>query len=83
MMKLFKRSLKKPNRTSLKTPTQRNNLTVADVRNKLADYQKTEGRACFIQSQDLAYLADGSVDFETVKVGKESVQGFAIPFAIA
>lgn len=83
-MKLFKRNSKKS--TSFvndHSGSRKNNVTVEAVRQKLAGYQKTEGRACFIQNQDLAYLADGSVDFETVHVNADETMGFAIPFTSA
>lgn len=83
-MKLFKRSSKKSTTfVSDYTASKRNNVTVEAVRKKLAGYQKTEGRACFIQNQDLAYLADGTVDFESVNVNADATMGFAIPFTAA
>ena len=80
-MKLFKRS----NQSDLNTANinkPRNNVTVASIREKLADYQKTQGRACFIQSSELDYLADGSIEFESVK-NEENIGAFAIPFTAA
>ncbi|MCG8316829.1 MAG: hypothetical protein MI976_26735 [Pseudomonadales bacterium] len=77
-MKLFKRSKQSDlNTTNINKP--RNSATVASIREKLAGYQKTQGRACFIQSSDLDYLADGSIEFEAIK--KEGLtESFAIPF---
>ena len=84
-MKLFKRSKKTTIELNSETHprNRRNKVTVEAVRKKLAGYEKTEGRACFITPQDMAYLADGSISFETIAVDPDKTMGFDIPFTAA
>lgn len=82
-MKLFKRSVKTTSFITDHSSSKRNNVSVESVRKKLAGYQKTEGRACFIKNQDLAYLADGSINFESTQINADATMGFAVPFTVA
>lgn len=83
-MKLFKRSAAKPT-ISAKSQAKisQKKVTVDSIREKLADYQKTEGRACFIQNDELTYLHDGSIAFESVANSGESTMAFSVPFTMA
>ncbi|MCG8672791.1 MAG: hypothetical protein MI867_25545 [Pseudomonadales bacterium] len=84
-MKLFKRSKKTTIelKNDINTSNRRNKVTVEAVRKKLAGYQKTEGRACFVTPQEMSYLADGTISFETIAIDPDKTMGFEIPFTAA
>ena len=60
----------------------RNRVTVEGIRKKLADYQKTEGPARFIQPQELTYLKNGTIQFDAPGSTGEMTMGFAVPFSL-
>lgn len=62
----------------------RNSVSVDSIRQKLAGYQQTENRACFTQPQELTYLQNGSIEFESViRNSGDTTMGFAVPFTSA
>ncbi len=60
----------------------RSRATVEGIRKKLADYQKTEGPARFIQPQELTYLKNGTIQFDAPGSTGEMTMGFAVPFSL-
>jgi hypothetical protein len=71
------------NKASGTTPARRNNATVEGIRKKLADYQKTEGPARFIQPQGLNYLQNGAIEFDAPAMRDDMTMGVSVPFTMA
>lgn len=55
--------------------------TVDSIRKKLADYQKTEGPACFVNANESMYLADGAIEYEKPVLSGDSTGCFAPSFS--
>lgn len=84
MKRLFKGQSKLNSTFNKNTaPARRNSATVEGIRKKLADYQKTEGPARFIQPQGLNYLQNGAIEFDAPMIKEDMTMGVSVPFTMA